>query len=90
MTLPKAEPQFVVGDRVFSYYTMRWGTIERVDHAGTDEDGHQYTTWYDVRNDDGTRDLLDDHNGHWQLARIVPPRIAARYGYGKDPRAVRA
>ena len=45
------------------------------------------TTWYDVRNDDGSTDLLDDAHGDWDMARLVPPHIASRYGYGSDPKA---
>ena len=86
----QTEPQFQPGHRVFSHYTMRWGTIERIGHRGTDADGVEYTTWYDVRSDDGGRDLLDDHDGHWELARIVPPRIAKRYGYGDDPKGAQS
>jgi hypothetical protein len=90
ITNPAVEPRFNVGDRVFSHYTGKWGSIERIDHRGTDADGREYTTWYEVRADDGTVDLLDDHDGQWTLARIVPPRIATRYGYGEDPRGPRS
>lgn len=86
-----SEPQFKVGDRVFSHYTMRWGTIVSVDRTYRDQThgvtGSKLpdTTWYDVRADDGTRHLLDDAHGNWNMARIVPPAIAERYGYGPDP-----
>jgi hypothetical protein len=30
---------------------------------------------------------MDDAHGNWDMARIVPPHIAERYGYGSDPRA---
>lgn len=91
----RSTPQFEVGDRCFSHYTMKWGTIERVGstnreryHHGTGkpEDRMDDTTWYDVRADDGSVDLLDDAHGHWEMARIVPPAIASRYGYGTDPK----
>ena len=77
--------RFAVGDRCFSHYTMRWGTIERIDHEGTQQDGETYTTWYVVRSDDNSLDLLDDAHGNWEMARVVPPQIAKRYGYGDDP-----
>lgn len=87
------EPAFELGDRCFSHYTMRWGTIERV---GTTYRGETHgvtgsplpdTTWYEVRADDGSTTLLDDAHGEWDMARILPPHIAERYDYGKDPRA---
>src|SRR5947208_13531239 len=90
-----SEPQFQVGDRCFSHYTMTWGTVERIVSTerdryrrgtGKPEDRMHDTTWYDVRNDSGSTDLLDDAHGHWELARIVPPHIAKRYGYGDDPK----
>jgi hypothetical protein len=31
--------------------------------------------------------MLDDAHGNWDMARMVPPRIAERYGYGADPKA---
>lgn len=95
--MTNTEPQFKVGDRVFSHYTMKWGTIEQIQTTDRDryrqgtgkpEDRMDDTTWYDVRNDDDTRDLLDDAHGNWDMARIVPPHIASRYGYGDDPKGV--
>ena len=89
--MPRA---FEPGDRCFSHYVMDWGTVERV--ARTEEPGvHGVTgsplpgsTWYDVRMDkSGRLEYLDDADGDWDLARIVPPQIATRYGYGTDPRA---
>lgn len=91
------EPQFKVGDRVFSHYVKGpdnsgWGTVERVGHTdrdrthgvtGTPMDD---TTWYMVVFDDGGRHSLDDAHGNWEMARVVPPHIAERYGYGTDPR----
>lgn len=87
------EPQFAVGDRVFSHYTGKWGTIEAVRETyrgethGVTGSPLPDTTWYDVRADDGSRDMLDDAHGDWDMARIVPPAIAQRYGYGADPKA---
>lgn len=89
-----SEAQFRIGDRVFSHYTMKWGTIERVGNTdrgrfyrgtGLEKDRMPDTTWYDVRADDKSIDMLDDAHGNWELARIVPPAIARRYGYGDDP-----
>lgn len=94
------EPQFQPGDRVFSHYTRNrergisgWGTIESISHTVRDAThgvtGSRLpdTTWYHVTPDEGGRELLDDAHGVWDMARIVPPHIAERYGYGKDPRA---
>jgi hypothetical protein len=39
-----------------------------------------------VDTDEGGREPLDDAHGEWDLARIMPPSIARRYGYGEDPR----
>lgn len=90
------DPQFTPGDRVFSHYTMSWGTVEAIDHTvrdrvhGVTGTPLPDTTWYDIRMDDGSRELLDDAHGDWDMARIVPPAIAKRYGYGTDPLAVTA
>lgn len=96
------EPKFKVGDRAFSHYVRNvsagktgWGTVAQVSH--TEEPGtHGVTgsplpasTWYYVDMDSGSRELLDDANGNWELARLVPPAIAARYGYGTDPKGQR-
>lgn len=85
------QPAFKVGDRCYSHYTYKWGTIERISHTERDrysvvKDRLPDTTWYHVRNDDGTGDLLDDAHGNWHMARIVPPYIAHHYGYGTDPK----
>ena len=85
---------FQLGDRCFSHYVMDWGTVESISHT-TAETTHGVTgselpasTWYGVRMDKtGSLELLDDGGGDWELARIVPPEIAARYGYGSDPKA---
>jgi hypothetical protein len=90
-TMTQTEPYFAPGDRVFSHYTMTWGTIEALDHTVRDRThgvtGNRLpdTTWYDVRMDNGDRELLDDAHGDWDMCRIMPPRIAKRYGYGDDP-----
>lgn len=83
--------QFDIGDRVFSHYVMDWGTVTRV-HQTEPPTRHGVTgellpasTWYSVRFDKGGNEMLDDAAGRWDLARIMPPTIAARYGYGNDP-----
>jgi hypothetical protein len=71
---------------------MSWGTVEAIDHTvrdrvhGVTGTPLPDTTWYDIRMDDGSRELLDDAHGDWDMARIVPPAIAKRYGYGTDPK----
>jgi len=91
--MTQTQPQFKVGDRVFSHYVMGWGTIESISHTDRDQvhgvTGSKLpdTTWYDVKFDDGSRNMLDDAHGDWDMARIVPPNIAKKYGYGSDPRA---
>ena len=87
----QTQPQFKVGDRVFTHYDMEWGTIERISRTERDRThhlGHKMddTTWYIVRYDSGSTSLLDDAHGNWHMARIVPPHIAKRYGYGTDPK----
>jgi hypothetical protein len=88
--------QFDVGDRVFSHYEMAWGTIKRVGHTESDRThgvtGSRLpdTTWYDVAFDNGATHVMDDAHGDWDMARIVPPHIARRFGYGSDPKAVAA
>jgi hypothetical protein len=85
-------PAFKVGDRVFSHYTnpMSLGTIESMDITylnqthGVTGDPLPNTTWYTVRMDNGSRERLDDAHGQWDMARIMPPAIAKRYGYLKD------
>jgi hypothetical protein len=87
-------PMFAAGDRVFSHYCMAWGTIERIDHTeparrhGVTGDPLPSTTWYRVEMDNGSHELLDDGAGNWELARIVPPNVATRFGYGTDPAPV--
>lgn len=94
----ETQPQFKEGDRVFSHYTKHvaagvsgWGTIAKIGDTrrgakhGVTGDPLPDTTWYTVRTDEGGRELLDDAHGNWEMARIVPPHIAERYGYGADP-----
>lgn len=80
-----------VGQRVFSHYTMKWGTVEslaqsREEQLYQGEPTGTYTTWWFVRADDGSRDMLDDADGNWDMARVVPAAVATRHGYGRDPR----
>ena len=93
MTNEQTEPQFKPGDRCFSHYTMKWGTVKREcitrrgDIHGVTGSPLPDTTWYDVEWDDGLTDMMDDAHGDWDMARIVPPKIAEQYGYGQDPAA---
>lgn len=86
-------PMFKPGDRVFSHYAMDWGTIQSVDKTdeptthGVTGSPLPGTTWYTVAMDKGRRESFDDADGNWDLARIVPPSVAKRYGYGDDPKA---
>jgi hypothetical protein len=86
------EPQFKPGDRCFTHYDMQWGTVTgfnttyRNQTHGVTGSKLPDTTWYDVKYDDGSTSLLDDAHGNWDMARIVPPHIAKRYGYGDDPK----
>lgn len=90
--MAETQPAFKPGDRVFSHYVMKWGTVSalgrtnRGDTHGVTGSPLPDTTWYDVEFDDGSVELLDDAHGDWDMARIVPPEIAARYGYGNDPK----
>lgn len=88
--MPLTQPRFKDGDRCFSHYTMKWGTVvklkERVDvrlrGVATGDIDH----WYDVRWDDDSTDLMNDGGSQgWEMARIIPPAVAERFGYGKDP-----
>lgn len=88
------EPQFQPGDRVFSHYTMKWGTVRKRLHTERDQThgvtGHKLpdSTWYEVMFDGDTSPLMmDDAHGDWDMARIVPPQVAKDFGYGSDPRA---
>jgi hypothetical protein len=89
--MTQSEPKFQPGDRVFSHYEMKWGTIEKVGTTyrnqvhGVTREPLPDTTWYMVKLDGGGWSNLDDAHGDWDTARIVPPQIARRYGYGNDP-----
>lgn len=92
-TTTETQPQFKPGARVFSHYAMDWGTVESIgetrrgDTHGVTGSKLPDTTWYKVRMDKGGIELLDDAHGNWEMARIVPPEIARKYGYGSDPKA---
>ena len=89
----QTEPQFKVGDRCFTHYDMAWGTVAEVLHTvrgsthGVTGSKLPDTTWYRVEYDNGTKTMLDDAHGNWDMARIIPPHIAKRFGYGDDPKA---
>lgn len=83
---------FKAGDRVFSHYTMKWGNVVSVDRTEQVRESGVLTshtdTWYSVRWDDGTTDLMNDGGTRgWSMCRIMPPHIAERNGWGKDPGA---
>jgi len=92
------EPQFRPGDRFWTHYDYKWGTVLSLHHTvrgavhGVTGSPLPDTTWYDVHYDgDGPEDrvssMLDDAHGNWEMARMVPPQIAERFGYGSDPKA---
>jgi hypothetical protein len=87
------QPQFKVGDRVFTHYDMQWGTVKQVKFTdrgrrhGVTGEMMDDTTWYQVEYDNGDTAMLDDAHGNWDLARIIPAHIARRYGYGDDPQS---
>lgn len=91
--MSRITPLFAPRDRCFSHYVGDWGTVESVDHVepagvhGVTGDPLPASTWYVVRMDSGRVERLDDASGDWELARLIPPAIASRYGYGQDPRA---
>lgn len=87
-------PALEIGQRVFSHYTMKWGTVESVareheEQRWQGEPTGTYTTWWNVRADDGSRDMLDDADGNWYMARVIPAAVATSAGYGRDPKEVR-
>ena len=89
--MTQTEPQFKPGDRFWTHYDYQWGTVIRINTTYRDQK-HGVTgsplpdtTWYDVKYDNGATSMLDDAHGDWNMARMVPPRIAVRYGYGKRP-----
>lgn len=91
-TETQTQPQFQVGDRFFTHYDMKWGTVQRVGQTrrgavhGVTGNPLPDTTWYSVVYDDQGTSMLDDAHGNWDMARMVPPEIAKRYGYGSDPK----
>jgi hypothetical protein len=91
-------PQFKPGDRCFSHYTRHiaagvsgWGTIVSLHNTdrgrthGVTGSKLDDTTWYDIISDEGEPEYLDDAHGNWDMARIIPPAVAKRFGYGEDP-----
>ena len=91
--MTQSQPQFKPGDRFFTHYDMQWGDVisisntVRAAHHGVTGEPLPDTTWYRVKYDNGDTGLLDDAHGNWDMARMVPPHIAKRYGYGEDPKA---
>lgn len=92
--MAQTQPQFKPGDRFFTHYDMKWGTVVSEDITYRDQK-HGVTgsplpdtTWYSVKYDDGSTSTLDDGHGNWDMARMVPPHIAKRFGYGDDPNPV--
>jgi hypothetical protein len=77
--MAQTEPQFKPGDRFFTHYDMKWGTVVsenttyRNQTHGVTGSKLPDTTWYNVKYDDGSTSLLDDAHGNWDMARIVPP-----------------
>ena len=94
--MAQTEPQFKVGDRFWTHYDYQWGVVERINNTisgaihGATKEPLPDTTWYNVRYDNGDVALLDDAHGDWDMARMVPPHIAKKYGYGDDPKGVTA
>jgi len=90
----QTQPQFKPGDRFWTHYDYQWGTVVKADRTYRDQvhgvtgDPLPDTTWYEVQYDDGATSLLDDAHGNWDMARMVPPHIAKRFGYGDDPKSV--
>src|SRR4051812_16397303 len=93
--MTQTQPQFQPGDRFWTHYDYQWGVVVKVDTTYRDQkhgvtgDPLPDTTWYEVKYDNGATSLLDDAHGNWDMARMVPPHIAKRYGYGDDPNPVR-
>ncbi len=89
--MAQTQPQFKPGDRFFTHYDMKWGTVVSEDRTYRDQThgvtGSKLpdTTWYSVKYDDGTTSSLDDAHGNWDMARMLPPHIAKRFNYGDDP-----
>lgn len=93
----QTEPQFKPGDRFWTHYDYKWGTVLKLNRTernrthGVTGSRLDDTTWYDVHYDGDPEgrvsSMLDDAHGNWEMARMVPPHIAKRYGYGDDPKA---
>jgi hypothetical protein len=93
--MAQTEPKFKPGDRFWTHYDYKWGTVLKINHTVRDAvhgvTGSKLpdTTWYDVHYDGDpegrTSSMLDDAHGNWDMARMVPPHIAKRFGYGDDP-----
>jgi hypothetical protein len=88
----QTQAQFKPDDRFFTHYDYQWGTVINISHTDRDRThhlGHKMddTTWYHVKYDDGSTSILDDAHGNWDMARMIPPHIAKRYGYGEDPKS---
>jgi hypothetical protein len=91
MSDTQTEPKFKPGDRFFTHYDMQWGWVVNIGITNRDQrhgvTGSKLpdTTWYNVEYDNGHRSYLDDAHGDWDMARMLPPHIAKRFGYGEDP-----
>ena len=52
--MTQTQPQFKPGDRFFTHYDMKWGTVVAINHTrrgdvhGVTGDPLPDTTWYDV------------------------------------------
>jgi hypothetical protein len=77
--MAQTEPQFKPGDRFFTHYDMKWGTVVsenttyRNQTHGVTGSKLPDTTWYNVKYDDGSTSLLDDAHGNWDMARMSRP-----------------
>lgn len=83
-------PMLKEGERVFSHYVNKWGEIieqgQRKPLVVDGKETSKFDTWHVVQWDDGSIDTMNDGDGNWNNARIIPPNIASRYGYGDDPK----
>jgi len=98
MTGVEHKARFAKGDRIFSHYEMKWGTIIEIGNVeevlrqgepcpikGMTDEFHT-DAWHTVEWDDGGTSIMNDGGTMgWDMARIIPPHIAKRYGYGDDP-----
>jgi hypothetical protein len=95
--MAQTEPQFKEGDRFWTHYDYRWGTVLKpsrrlgaatcmasLEASCLTPPGTTCTTTAirKVR----LSSMLDDAHGNWDMARMVPPHIARRFGYGDDPK----